>query len=114
MGKKNKHNKRSNQLRRLTLEEISDPECVIIEFFSNYHLKDLREVLWDWLCSALSSGGGWFQTGLERSNLIFLYENLEKLAEASYILHRPSSKQRKVNIKIINNKTNPNVKQSPK
>ncbi|MDF2191388.1 hypothetical protein [Paraflavitalea sp. CAU 1676] len=94
----------SSQLRRLSEEEQKDPQGVITEFFMNYHLKDLREVLWEWLCSGLCHDGSWFQDGLDRSNLIFLYENLEKLAEAAYLLHRKSvpKSQTKRNSKINN------------
>lgn len=79
---------KTNQIRQLSEEEQKDPKEVITEFFLNYHLKDLQEVLWEWLCAGLCHQRSWFQTGIERSNLIFLYENLEKLAEAAYLLHQ--------------------------
>ncbi|MDF2186813.1 hypothetical protein [Paraflavitalea sp. CAU 1676] len=82
-----------NQLRRLSHEEQSDPKSVLAEFFTNYHLHDLRDVLWEWLCAGLCHDGSWFQEGLDRSNLLFLYENLEKLAEAAYLLHRKAEQK---------------------
>lgn len=104
----------SNQLRRLSEEEQKDPQAVITEFFMNYHLKDLRVVLWEWLCSGLCHDGSWFQEGLDRSNLIFLYENLEKLAEASYLLYRKSVQKDQSKRKSKINKKNSHVSKKKK
>jgi hypothetical protein len=84
MKQKRKH----NQLLRLTKEEQQQPAAVINYFFECYHLTDLRELLWDWLLTALGSDNGTYAKGRERSNLIFLYEKLESLAEATYLMHQ--------------------------
>lgn len=76
-----------NQLLRLDDTQQKDPTAVIRCFFECYHLKDLRELLWEWLLTALSSDNGTYSRGKDRSNLIFLYENIEKLAEAAYLKH---------------------------
>ena len=91
----------ANQLLRLDPEQQQDPTAVIRYFFECYHLKDLRELLWDWLLTALSSDNGTYSRGTDRSNLIFLYENIEKLAEAVYLKHgkpialKPHKKKKK-------------------
>lgn len=77
----------SHRIMRLTYEEQQDPKEIIRCFFECYHLKDLRELLWDWLLTALGSDNGNYPRGIDRSNLIFLYENLEKLVEAVYLQH---------------------------
>lgn len=114
MGRQPKHIKKANRLQRLNDEEIIDPSVFLEEFFSNYYLRELREEIWDVIYSALSNDMGLHQSGRARGDVLFLYENLEKLFEAAYLLHRRSSKEKKKAIKISNNKTNPNVRQSPK
>ena len=74
-------------LRFLSKEEQQDPIAVLHVFFDCYHVKDLHEVLWDWLLAALSTDSGIYDRGRERSNLIFLYQKLETLVEAAYLLH---------------------------
>lgn len=85
------------QLLRLTKEQQLDPRGVIDYFFECYHLQDLRELLWQWLIAGLSSDNGTYPKGTDRSNLIFLYENIESLAEAVYLMQlaRPVSKRKK-------------------
>lgn len=83
-----KQKRQHNQVLRLTKEEQQQPAAVIAYFFECYHLKDLRELLWEWLLTALGSDNGTYGKGRERSNLIFLYEKLESLAEATYLLYQ--------------------------
>ena len=84
----NKKLKAFNQLTRLSQEEQENPAEVLNEFFESYHLKEIKEYLWDWLVAALSSNNGTYQTGEARSNLLFFYENIETLAEATFLLHQ--------------------------
>lgn len=86
MKKANKRNIEQNQPIRLTKQQQEDPMLVFDSFFDNYHLKDVREVLWNWLTAGLSSDNGVYQNGRSRSDLIFLYENVESLAEAAFLL----------------------------
>ncbi|WP_315818746.1 hypothetical protein [Paraflavitalea speifideaquila] len=95
MQTSNKQKQNCNQLFRLTKEQVQEPTAVLNYFFECYHLKDLRELLWDWLLTALGSDNGTYAKGRERSNLIFLYEKLESLAEAAYLLQQPPSKKHK-------------------
>jgi len=77
-----------NQPLRLNDEERQHPDGVLEEFFSCFHLQDMREILWDWLVAALSSESGMYGTGFARSNLIFVYEKLELLIEAAHLIHK--------------------------
>lgn len=87
MSNTNKKPPQKHHLLRLSKEEQQAPVDVINVFFDCYHLKDLHEVLWDWLLAALGTDNGIYDRGRERSNLIFLYQKIEALAEAAYLLH---------------------------
>ena len=87
MSTVNKKPPQQHQLLRLSKEEQQAPLDVFDVFFDCYHLKDLHEVLWDWLLAALGTDSGIYDRGKERSNLIFLYQKIEALAEAAYLLH---------------------------
>jgi hypothetical protein len=84
-----------NQPLRLTEEEKQNPYVVVEEFYTCFHLQDMREILWDWLVAALSCEHSAYNTGYARSNLIFIYEKLESLIEASSEIN----KRRRKNLK---------------
>jgi hypothetical protein len=80
---------------RLTEEERQYPHGVLEDFFSCFHLQDIRAMLWDWLVAALSTESGQYNTGYARSNLIFVYEKLELFIEAVYQINRRTRKNEK-------------------
>lgn len=84
----NTHHHWENRPLRLSEEERRNPYGVLEDFFSNFHLQDVREMLWEWLVAALSSESGNYESGHARSNLIYVYEKLELLIEAAHGLHR--------------------------
>ncbi len=83
----------NNTILRLTEEQQSAPNEVIEEFFTNYHLADVRALLWNWLTAGLTNDSH-FRDGRSRSNLIFLYEQMEAFTEASFLLRRQKGKTR--------------------
>lgn len=87
--------KKANRLQVLSKEEKQNPQIVIDAFFDGFHLMEVRKQMWDWLCSALGNQNSWHETGFERGNLLFLYENLQKLTEAAYILHQKEQHKKK-------------------
>jgi hypothetical protein len=91
----NTHPQWTNRPLRLSDEERQNLYGVLDDFFSCFHLQDVREVLWDWLVAALSSESGAYNSGYARSNLIFVYEKLELLIEAAHGLHRRRKKSMK-------------------
>ena len=91
----NRNSQWENQPLRLTAEEKQNPYAVLEDFYSFFHLQDIREMLWDWLVAAMSSESGQYNTGYARSNLIFTYEKLELLLEATYTINRRRRKRRK-------------------
>lgn len=76
----------TNQLRRLTEEEQQNPLAVIHNFYDTYHLNELRQELWDWLTAGLTNDSSSFKDGRSRSDLIFLYEQMECLTEAAFLV----------------------------
>ena len=86
MRKSTKKAMPQNQPMKLTKEQQKNPLLVFDAFFDNYYLEDVREVLWEWLTAGLTNDNGIFQNSRERSNLIFLYQHVESLAEAAYLI----------------------------
>jgi hypothetical protein len=93
----NTHPQLENQPLRLTEEEKQDPYIVLEDFFSNFHLQDMREMLWDWLVAAMSAESSAYNTGYARSNLVFVYEKLELMIEATYGIYKRRKKTQKRN-----------------
>jgi len=75
-----------NQPLRLTDEERKNPFLVLIDFFECFHLNDTREQLWKWLIEVVSSPNSISSEPLERSNHFYLYEKVEALLEACYVI----------------------------
>ena len=59
---------------------------VIFQLFGNYHLKEVKDYLWNWLQVALAKENSVYDTGKERSNLLFFYENMVELLEATWLI----------------------------
>jgi hypothetical protein len=74
-------------------EEMNDHYSVLEDFFSCFHLQDIREMLWEWLVAALSSDSGAYSSGYARSNLIYVYEKLLTLIEATYEIKKRRKKK---------------------
>lgn len=69
----------------LTEEEIKNPDLVIEELFEKEDLPGLRELLWKWLKTATT--GNYKELGkIERDNIFFTYELMEKLLEAAHLI----------------------------
>lgn len=67
---------------KLTLVEIENPIEAIAEFFEAYSLQDVRICLKDWLLDALQAEEA------SAANHFWLYENIERLVEAVYVLYQ--------------------------
>lgn len=72
--------------RGLTIEETEKPENVIQELFEYANLPQLRWQLWE-AAKTLVAGDFHHLKSRERSSLIHFYEQLERLIEASYLMH---------------------------
>jgi hypothetical protein len=73
------------QLRYLSPEEIDNPHLVIERLFANTHLPALREALWQWLKLTIT-GTYSLEEPLQQANLVHLYEEMERVLEAVWVM----------------------------
>jgi len=92
MHKKNKPSARPAAAKQSPQEYIVNPQAVFAKFCDNYQKKEAKEILWEWLVTALGKSPSLYDQGLERSNLFFFYENIEGLLDAVYALHTKQDK----------------------
>jgi hypothetical protein len=69
----------------LTLEEITDPYQVISDFCWEYSPAEARLRLKDWYAASLSDEVA------DSKSIFAIYENVEKLIEAVYLIHLQKS-----------------------
>ena len=86
------------QFHQLNEEETTNPYLVIDELFDFAHLPDVRELLWEWLKATVTGTYHKTLNATERSAIITLYEKMEKLVEAVYVLHERGHKLKKKRI----------------
>ena len=72
--------------RKLTIEETENPYKVIDEFFQYATLPDVRWFLWEGT-KTLVTGTFHQLRSRERCNLIYFYEQIEKLVEINHIIY---------------------------
>ncbi|WP_207515966.1 hypothetical protein [Longitalea luteola] len=100
----NHHPQWSNQPIRLIEKEKRDPLLVLDDFFECYHLRDVREKLWEWVSEVVTSPNEIASEPLERSSNLYFYEKVEGLIEAAHILRRKIHKHRRKRQKIKSKK----------
>lgn len=79
------------QPRKLSADEIENPQTVIHQFFDYASLPQVRAHLWEWLKSTVT-GDYVSLPRQEKGNLIYFFEQLEKLVEAAHIIHEQSKR----------------------
>lgn len=72
--------------RKLTVEEIENPEKVIEDFFQYAQLPEIRWIMWESV-KTLVTGSFTHLKSRERSSLIYFYEQMEKLIECVHVMH---------------------------
>ena len=72
--------------RKLTIEEVEQPETVINELFQFANLPELRWYLWEGTKTLVTGSFNQLRP-TERHNLIFFYEQVERLIEASHVFY---------------------------
>ena len=72
--------------RKLTIEETEQPERVIEEIFQYASLPELRSCLWE-STKTLVTGTFHHLKSSERCNLIYFYEQMERLIEVTHLIH---------------------------
>ncbi len=78
--------------RKLSSEEIDNPEKVIDEFFQIAHLPQVRGYMWEFMRTLVT---GSFSTlrSRDRSRLVYFYEQMEKLVEVAHVIHQRNSRE---------------------
>jgi hypothetical protein len=77
----------------LSQEETEDPFLVFHDLFSTYHLPDIRQQLWKLLKTTVTGNYCRDLNRRERSDLLFFYEQLERLIEAAHLLHQREARE---------------------
>jgi hypothetical protein len=78
----------------LTREELADPYSVIDDFFSCYHLPQVRQEHKELLRTLVTGRYNHSLDRKERSDLVYYHERLEKVIEAIHIIHEQRQKQK--------------------
>ncbi|MDF2193679.1 hypothetical protein [Paraflavitalea sp. CAU 1676] len=86
MQKKNKPIDKAPDGRQPFKEPASHPMVVFAKFCDNYQLQEAKDILWEWLVTALGKSPSLYDEGSERSHLFFFYENMEALIEAVHTI----------------------------
>lgn len=81
------------QPRLLNKEEVENPYLVIEELFDFAHLPEIRNLLWEWLKTTVTGDFNESLDTREKSSLLFFYEKIEKLIEASHIILQLQKKE---------------------
>jgi len=76
--------------RKLTIQEVERPESVIEDFFQFANLPELRACLWEGT-KTLVTGTFNRLRPQERYNLVYFYEQIEKLIEVTHVIHERHS-----------------------
>lgn len=74
----------------LSMEELWNPRILFSKLFKHYKLKDYRRILQYWMSEALSPFCS--DEVLMKAEIIIVYENLQKLYEACWLLHERSNR----------------------
>ena len=80
-------NDKSQNLNIRPNQQTDNPDLMISNFFDCYHLPELKEELWEWFSNAIARENSIYDDGLKRSNLVTLYENIELLIDAAWLIH---------------------------
>jgi hypothetical protein len=72
--------------RKLTLEEVENPELVIEQLFQYASLPELRWQLWEGT-KAMITGTFNAMKGRDRCKMLFFFEQIERLIEVTHVMH---------------------------
>jgi hypothetical protein len=73
----NNHPEWHNTPLRLNEHERNNPQLVLQEFFQCYRLQIVREIMWGWSITIVSSPGSISANSDDRKNHIFFYEKIK-------------------------------------
>jgi hypothetical protein len=84
----NNHPRWYNEPMRLNEEQAKRPALVFDEFFQCYHLNEVRQTMWQWLVTVVSSAGSVSNDPHGRNNDLYFYEQIEMLVEGVWVMQR--------------------------
>lgn len=84
----NNHPQWYNEPIRLNEEQTKNPALIFDEFFQCYHLNEVRQTMWQWLVTVVSSAGSVSNDPHERNNDLYFYEQIEMLVEGVWVMRR--------------------------
>jgi hypothetical protein len=90
MNAMNHHEAWEMKPRKLSIEEVEQPERVIAEFFQVSQLPQVRWYMWDMMKTLVAGNFPHLDTS-ERNRLLCFYEQLERLIEGAHVLYDKSS-----------------------
>lgn len=79
--------------RKLNPEQVDNPIQVLHALFDFAHLPQIREMLWDMFRAVVTGSFGTLSQE-EKNDILYFYEQLEKLVEAAHLLHRSDPDRR--------------------
>ena len=82
----------SNKLRN---KQTIDPMLVIYELFDFAKPEQVKEILWNWLKSTVTSNFSEELSTEEKTAILLLYEKFVKLIESAAILNQSKNQKRK-------------------
>jgi hypothetical protein len=86
MSQITKHSEFYNEPFRLSAEDKGNPFLFLEDFFIDYKLGELRNILTDISDTCLSSDDSAFDTGEKRADFLYYKNKLEMIFEAVYVL----------------------------
>jgi hypothetical protein len=72
--------------RKLTLQEVEQPETVIEELFQYANLPELRWYLWEGTKTLVTGTFNRLKPN-DRCNLVYFLEHIERLIEVAHVIH---------------------------
>lgn len=80
-------------LHALSSQETENPSLVFDELFDFAHLPEIRDMLWVWLKATVCGSFHRTLSRTEKENLLALYEKMQKLVEAAYLVQQQGSER---------------------
>jgi hypothetical protein len=74
------------------LDQNSDPATVIANFFVDFSLADVRDILWQMTKVGLTTENEQYSEAVDRADLYHHYSRLEELIEAAYMINEGNKK----------------------
>jgi hypothetical protein len=82
----------NHTIHTLSPEEIANPQIVLRDFFDFANLPEARRMMWEWFRTTVTANYAEELDSADRANIVVIFEQLEKLVEAAYLLNEQRKK----------------------